>query len=119
MQDSKTKIREDLVISETKRIRFGCSNVYCTVGCAAGKPVQILMQAGKAGCCQKTLLEGICRLANKWLDANMPLEEIISCLVGLRCDQGMAGAGRLSCADALGQMLKGYTIKDTETEEHP
>jgi ribonucleoside-diphosphate reductase alpha chain len=102
-------------MGETKKVNFGCGNVYMTVNRENGKPIQILMQVGKAGCCQKTLLEGMCRLANRLFDRNAPIEEVVLCLAGLRCDQGIAGIGRLSCADALAQMLKAYMYKP-ETE---
>jgi len=108
---------DDFVVGYTKKVHFGCGNVYMTVNVdASNQPIQVFMQVGKAGCCQKTLLEGVCRLANRLFDRGEPLEEIAMCLVGLRCDQGIAGAGCLSCADALGHLLKSYTIQDLTPE---
>lgn len=105
---------EDIVFGYTKRVRFGCGNAYITVNTDnEDKPVQVLIWIGKTGCCQRALLEGVCRLVNRLLDRGESLETIIMCLVGLRCDQGMYGAGRLSCTDALANLLKAHTIMES------
>lgn len=104
----------EIIPSETKKIRFGCENLYITVGHENHKPVQVLMVAGKAGCCQRVLVEAVCRLVNQLLDDGKPIEEVVECLAGMQCDQGMAGVGRLSCVDALARMLKGYAVAKAE-----
>ena len=96
----------------TKRLAFGCGNVYITINERDGMPARVFVTIGKAGGCQRALQESFARCINSMLEDKKPLEEIIFLIAGLRCDQGIDGIGRLSCVDALAQELKKYLIKD-------
>lgn len=105
----------DIVEGQTRKIRFGCGHLYLTVNVdAEGQPIQVLAQVGKTGCCQRALLEAVYRGINRQLEKGIPLDEIVHDLVGIRCDQGILGVGRLSCVDAIGHELKQYLIKDNQ-----
>lgn len=105
----------DVVNGYTKKIFFGCGHLYLTVNFdSEGQPIQVLAQVGKTGCCQRALLEATYRSINRQLEKGVPLDEIVSDLVGIRCDQGLLGAGRLSCVDAIGHALKKHVIEDRE-----
>lgn len=102
----------DICNSVTRKVPFGCGNVYVTISVdnGVGQPTQVLVQAGKAGCCQRAIMEALLRMLNMHLDDDKPLEDIIHELMGIRCDQGIAGPGRLSCVDAIAFGLKAYTV---------
>jgi ribonucleoside-diphosphate reductase alpha chain len=105
---------EDSRNGYTTRIQFGCGYLYLTINLDdRGQPAQVLSQLGKAGCCQKALMDGLLRQLNMHLDDGKPLEDIIHNLVGIRCAEGIEEAGRLSCADAIGHALKVYVGKES------
>lgn len=104
-------VNGEIRFGTTRRVTFGCGHVYLLINEEGGRPAQALVWIGKAGCCQRTLLEAVCRLVNQLLDLNQPIENVVGALGGLRCDQGIAGAGRLSCVDALAHQLKAFTLK--------
>lgn len=105
----------DIVEGYTKKIFFGCGHLYLTVNLDTnGQPIQVLAQIGKTGCCQRALLEAVYRGINRQLGKGIPLDEIVQDLIGIRCDQGVLGAGRLSCADAIGHELEKYLFKDDQ-----
>lgn len=106
---------EDMVFGSTKKILFGCGSLFVTINEENGRPCQLLANIGKAGCCQRALLEAVCRLVNHLLDIDESLENIVKVLVGIRCDKGMAGVGRLSCVDALANQLKRYIVEEIPT----
>lgn len=108
-------IREvpDTVQGYTKKVFFGCGNLYLTINFDEKRcPVLVLAQLGKTGCCQRALLDALLRGINRQLEYGIDLDEIVHDLVGIRCDQGIAGAGRLSCADAIGNELKAYLTQE-------
>lgn len=92
----------------TVRVMFGCGKLYLTINKdpITHQPAQVLAQLGKAGGCQRVMLEAITRLINMSLDDGKPLEEIYMALIGLRCDNGIAGPGHFSCVDAIAHKLK-------------
>jgi hypothetical protein len=98
--------------SYTKKVPFACGNAYLTVDMENGKPIHTITRVGKAGCCERVLLEAVSKLVNMSLADGKDLNEIVRMLSGLRCDKGMAGAGRLSCLDALAHDLRQYTIEE-------
>jgi len=104
----------DLVESHTHRVYFGCGHLYITIDKHEGKPVRSFLKVGKIGVCRRTLLETIGRLVTIMLQEGISLERIHHTLMGQRCDQGIAGPGKLSCVDALGKELQSFLIKETE-----
>jgi hypothetical protein len=123
MENSVTiKRRPDIMPSITRRVYFACGHAYLSINGEDKQPAQVLVRIGKSGCCQRALLEAICRLVNRDLDRGVPLEEITMCLCGLACDQGVAGAGKLSCVDALARALKLFAlglVEEQKEEKHP
>lgn len=99
---------DDIRPGYTRKVPFGCGTLYLTInnGAVTHQPTQVLAQLGKAGCCQRAMLESVLRLVNMLLDDGKPVTGITAALSGVRCDQGMAGVGRLSCVDAVAQELK-------------
>ncbi len=98
--------------SYTKKVPFACGNAYLTIDMKDGRPVRSITRIGKAGVCERVLLEAVGRLLNMALDDGKDLDEIVRMLSGLRCDKGMAGAGRLSCIDALANDLRQHVISE-------
>lgn len=106
----------------TKKIAFGCGNLYITVNLVDGKPFRVFLRLGKAGVCQGALLESIARLSTIMIqDYNAPLERICHTLKGIRCENG--AIGRISCVDALARELEKMIAKPeaakVETETTP
>jgi ribonucleoside-diphosphate reductase alpha chain len=104
----------DLLHGSTNKVPFGCGHLYLTVNEHEGKPVQAFLRVGKTGTCQHALLEGIGRLVSTSLDHGVPLEVVHKAISAIRCDQGIAGVGRLSCLDALARALQAYLVKTPE-----
>lgn len=103
----------------TMRIMFGCGSLYLTINedPITHQPAQVLAQLGKAGGCERVMLEAVTRLINMCLDDGKPLEEIYMALIGLRCDNGIAGPGHLSCVDALAYQLKKTSLATKNENE--
>lgn len=96
----------------TKRVQFGCGNVYIIICENNRQPCRVEVQKGKTGCCERALLEAICRLINLWLSEKKDVNDVIMAISGLRCPNGIAGVGRLSCVDALAREMQQYTVQD-------
>lgn len=104
----------------TKKIVFGCGNLYITINLLDGKPFRVFMRLGKAGVCQCALLESVARLITIMIqDLDAPLTRICHTLKGIRCESGMVG--RISCVDALARELEEFIPKPEEPKEesHP
>ena len=106
----------DRVKSHTRRVKFGCGKLYITIDELERIPLRSFMRVGKIGVCRRTLLETIGRLVTIMFEEGVPLERIHHTLMGMRCDQGIAGVGKLSCIDALGKELQDFLIKETEND---
>jgi hypothetical protein len=103
------RIRE--IPSYTRKVVFGCGNLYVTINELDGSPIRVFLELGKAGMCQGALLEGVARLVTIMIqDLNAPIERICHTLSGIRCDKGCVG--NVSCMDALARELKAFA--DTE-----
>jgi len=104
----------------TKKIIFGCGNLYITINLLDGKLFRVFMRLGKAGVCQCALLESVARLITIMIqDLNAPIDRICHTLKGIRCENG--AVGRISCVDALARELENYVPKSKEPKEesHP
>lgn len=106
----------------TRKITFGCGNVYITVNEISLRPVRVFAKAGKAGCCQRALLEAVGRLVTIMLERGDPLDRVIHTLSGIRCGESSMGSVRHkttgepevchSCMDALAKELKEYDLSE-------
>ena len=103
------------VDSSTRKVQFGCGNVYITINVLEKNPVRSFLKLGKTGQCVRVLLEAIGRLVTLMFEYSIPIERIQQTLSGLRCDQGIPAIARLSCIDAFGHDLKRFLIEE-ETE---
>ena len=103
----------EVVSNYTRKIRFGCGNVYVSINEFANLPVRTFLKLGKTGLCTRALLEAIGRLVTVMLEYNIPLQRIQLTLAGIRCDKGIVGEGRLSCLDGVAFELKRY-LKEKE-----
>jgi hypothetical protein len=102
----------------TRKVAFGCGNMYLRVNVLHMRPVRVFIAVGKTGCCQRALLEAVGRLVTIMLERGDPLERIIHTLVGIRCDQASLGSARTndageretctSCVDALAKELREF-----------
>lgn len=110
--------------SYTRKITFGCGNMYLRVNVINMRPVRVFIAVGKCGCCQRALLEAVGRLVTIMLERGDQLERIIHTLVGIRCDQASLGSARTnyageretctSCMDALAKELREFRTPDKE-----
>lgn len=108
----------------TRKIVFGCGNLYLTVNEITFRPVRVFARVGKTGCCQKALLEAIGRLVTIMLEKGDPLDRIIHTLVGIRCAEATMASIRhklsgetetcTSCMDALAKELKEYIVPEAK-----
>jgi ribonucleoside-diphosphate reductase alpha chain len=108
----------DVVPCYTRKIRFGCGNMYLRVNVINMRPVRVFIAVGKTGCCQRALLEAIGRLVTIMLERGDPLNRIVHTLIGIRCDSASMGSARTndsgerevcaSCMDALARELRDF-----------
>lgn len=109
----------DSIPGFTRKVAFGCGNLYITVDEISFRPVRVFVKVGKTGCCQRVLLEAIGRLVTIMLENGNPLDRIVHTLVGMRCAEASVGSVRhkpdgkaeycKSCMDALAKELRDYT----------
>ena len=102
------------VSSYTTRTAFGCGNFYDTIDITKKEdPCRVFLKLGKAGGCQRVLLESIARLITIILqDTDIPLERVYKTLCNMSCDQGTVYCK--SCMDKLAKGLKTYLPKEEE-----
>jgi hypothetical protein len=105
---------EDLerVSSTTTKTVFGCGNFYNTLDELDDMVCRAFLKLGKAGGCQRCLLETIARLLTIILqDTDIPLERVHKTMCGMSCDQGTFH--NKSCIDKLAKELKKYLPKES------
>ncbi len=99
--------------SFTRKITFACGNLYITINEIDGNPFRVFLKLGKAGHCQRALLEAVARLVTIVLqDTDMSLDRICKTLGGIQCDKGIVG--KKSCMDSLAKDLKKYVCVESE-----
>ena len=94
--------------SYTRKVRFGCGTLYVTVDTESNLPTRMFVRVGKAGCCQRALLESVGRLLTLNLEYQVPIKRSMLTLAGIRCDKGAMGQGKLSCMDAVSKELRSF-----------
>jgi hypothetical protein len=119
----------DSIPCYTRKITFGCGNMYLRVNVIHMRPVRVFIAVGKSGCCQRALLEAVGRLVTIMLERGDQLERIIHTLVGIRCSEASFGSARttdagerevcLSCLDALAKELKEFIVPQHYGPEIP
>ena len=107
----------EIVDNYTRKVQFGCGNVYISINVLVKKPVRSFLKLGKTGQCTRVLLEAIGRLITLMFEYSVPIERIQQTLSGLRCAQGIPAIGRLSCMDAVGHDLKRFLIEEEPKNE--
>jgi len=96
----------------TRKIKFGCGTIYVTLNELDGKPLRLFMKLGKAGICQRALLECLGRVITIIMQESPELlPRICRTLKGVRCDQGTVG--RQSCMDVVAQDIRTF-LPETE-----
>lgn len=100
------------VDSTTTKTTFGCGNFYSTIDTLVGGiPCRSFLRLGKAGGCQRCLLQTVaCLLTIILQDTNIPLERVCKTMSNMACDQG--GVRDKSCIDSLSKGLKQYLPKE-------
>ena len=94
--------------SHTRKVIFGCGTLYLTADMLDNRLIRVFVRVGKVGCCQRALLESVGRLLTLIFEYGVPVKRIMRTLMGIRCDKGMVGNGRLSCMDAVAKELRTF-----------
>ncbi len=105
------KPRGEVAFGVTKRMKTGCGNLYVTVNeDAAGNPMEIFTQIGKAGGCATSQCEAIGRMASLAMRGGIKPEEIVKQMRGISCHLpvGFGGSKVMSCSDAMAQAMEWY-----------
>jgi ribonucleoside-diphosphate reductase alpha chain len=106
-----SRTRGEVAFGVTKKMNTGCGNLYVTLNeDAAGRPIEIFTQMGKAGGCATSQCEAIGRMASLALRGGIQTEEIVNQMRGISCHLPTGfGANKVSsCSDAMAQAMEWY-----------
>jgi ribonucleoside-diphosphate reductase alpha chain len=110
------KLRPKLVHGETTKVATGCGNLYVTVNKDGENPIEVFATLGKSGDCTRCQVEALTRCISTGLQYNVPLENFVKQLSGIRCPNiafgGEKGETILSCPDAIARILKQYVKEE-------
>lgn len=107
IKENETKLRlTDVLHGQTEKFKIGCGNLYVTINKDNDDLFEVFTCTGKNGGCPSQS-EGMARLASIALRSGVNPIAIANQLIGIRCQACIKqGAKVLSCADALGKMIK-------------
>ena len=112
------KLRPKLVHGETTKIKTGCGNLYITLNKDGENPIEVFATLGKSGDCTRCQVEALTRCISTGLQYNVPLENFVKQLSGIRCPQpsfsGSKEDSALSCPDAISRVLSQYVKAENE-----
>lgn len=97
------KERPRIVKGFTIKLKVGCGTMFVTVNFDGEKPMEVFAYLGKSGSCFSCQVNSLCRVISIALRNNVPVEEIIEHLKGMRCGESSIyeGVQYLSCPDAI------------------
>lgn len=103
----------------TEKIKSGCGNIYVTINKDKSGPCETFGVMGKSGGCALSQVEAISRLISLGLRCGIDPIDISEQLIGIRCQNPTwyNGVQVLSCADAIGKVLKKHT-NDNKLDKH-
>ncbi len=104
------KERPKVLKGTTTKVETGCGNLYITVGCNNGHPIEVFATLGKAGGCSNCQNEALTRSITLGLKYGIPVEEYVRELEELQCPSPnmFPMVDRvLSCADGIAKTLRG------------
>lgn len=107
IKNNNEMIRPEVTEGKTYRVATGCGNIYVTINSNDNKVCELFATLGKSGGCATAQMEAIGRLCSLAFRNNLPAEEIVEILRGIRCPSPTWHNGKpvLSCADAIGYAL--------------
>jgi ribonucleoside-diphosphate reductase alpha chain len=105
--------------STTEQRQTGCGNLYITVTRDKDKPIEVFVFLGKSGGCSIAQNEALGKSVSIGLQHGIAVKEFVKLFSGVRCPSPNLYPEEdcnLSCADAIGSVLKKYLTKE-EIEE--
>ncbi len=88
-----------------------CGKLYIIITEYKGKPVEVFLEMGKSGMCQKSMFEAFGRVITKALQWGLPIDEVADSLSGINCKG--AKLEKPSCLSlAAGKLRLGNNIGD-------
>ncbi|MCX7904367.1 MAG: vitamin B12-dependent ribonucleotide reductase [Caloramator sp.] len=117
---TKPRIRPEVTMGITEKVRIGCGNLYITVNYDENGICEVFTNLGKAGGCPSQS-EATARLVSIALRSGMDVKEIIEQLKGIRCHSTLRQMATnkdikvLSCPDAIAKTIeKLINLKELE-----
>jgi ribonucleoside-diphosphate reductase alpha chain len=108
------------VPSDTYRFVTDCGKLFITVGAIDSKPMEAMGRLGKSGGCKASQIEGLGRLVSLALQYEIPPEEVVKQLKGIRCPSSNGYNGTehvLSCSDGFARALEEFIHKEVDAPQ--